>query len=163
MTTVGDELVGEDRAAITTIVRDFFSAFTTSSESERRFEELAELFLPEALIVSTCGRGATTYDVDGFIKPRAELLTSGRLVEFCEWALEGRIDVFGDIAHWFGGYGKAGLDDKGNDVGGRGMKSMQFVRTEQGWKISAAAWDDERDGVAWPDGQAGSALRNDRR
>lgn len=27
------------------------------------------------------------------------------------------------------------------------MKSLQFVRTGEGWRISAAAWDDEREGV----------------
>jgi len=151
MTTDRDDLLDEDRTAITAAVRGFFSAFTTSIDNERQFEELAQLFLPEALIVSTCGRGVTTYDVDGFIKPRAQLLTSGRLVEFSEWPIEGRIDVFGDVAHWFGGYGKAGQDDSGNDVSGRGMKSMQFVRTADGWRISAAAWDDERPGVSFPD------------
>jgi len=30
---------------------------------------------------------------------------------------------------------------------GRGMKTLQFVRTVTGWRISAAAWDDERDGL----------------
>ena len=37
----------------------------------------------------------------------------------------------------------------------RGMKTLQLVRTSAGWRISAVAWDDERDGVAidpdrWP-------------
>jgi hypothetical protein len=31
------------------------------------------------------------------------------------------------------------------------MKTIQFVRTADGWRISAAAWDDERDGLSLPD------------
>jgi hypothetical protein len=35
------------------------------------------------------------------------------------------------------------------------VKSLQFVRTADGWRISAVAWDDEREGLAidlsrWP-------------
>ena len=29
----------------------------------------------------------------------------------------------------------------------RGVKTLHFVRTAAGWRLSAAAWDDERDGV----------------
>ena len=35
----------------------------------------------------------------------------------------------------------------GTPFTGRGMKTLQLVRTSGGWRISAAAWDDERDGV----------------
>jgi len=27
------------------------------------------------------------------------------------------------------------------------MKTIQFIRTSEGWRISAAAWDDERPGL----------------
>ena len=30
------------------------------------------------------------------------------------------------------------------------MKTLQFVRTSDGWRISAVAWDDERDGQDVP-------------
>ena len=29
----------------------------------------------------------------------------------------------------------------------RGMKTLHFVLTTEGWRISAGAWDDERDGL----------------
>jgi hypothetical protein len=32
------------------------------------------------------------------------------------------------------------------------VKTLQFVRTGAGWRISAAAWDDERDGLTVPAG-----------
>jgi hypothetical protein len=31
------------------------------------------------------------------------------------------------------------------------MKSVQLVRTADGWRIAAAVWDDERPGVPYPD------------
>ena len=136
-----------DQADIESIVRTFFAAFTSGSDSVGRLAALRSLFLPEAVIVRTCGTEPTVYGVEGFIAPREALLTSGALTDFSEWAVLGRLDLFGDIAHWYGSYAKTGVLD-GAPLTGRGMKSLQFVRSSQGWRISAAAWDDERDGVA---------------
>ena len=32
------------------------------------------------------------------------------------------------------------------------MKTLQFVETPQGWRIASVAWDDEREGLAVPEG-----------
>ena len=90
------------------------------------------------------------YDVESFIAPRQALLSGGSLVDFQEWELSGRTEVFGDIAQRFCSYAKAGVQD-GIPFTARGMKTLQFVRTSAGWRISAAAWDDEREGLAIED------------
>ena len=120
-----------DRAEIEGIVRAFFAAFTSGPDSSTRLFTLRSMFLPQAVIIRTCGMEPVVYGVEGFIR---------------EWELSGCIDLFGDIAHWFGTYAKAGVQD-GAPFTGRGTKSLQFVRTTEGWRISAAAWDDERDGL----------------
>jgi hypothetical protein len=138
-----------DHAAIAGIVRTFFAAFTSGADCTARLDALRQVFLPEAVIVRTCGGEPTVYGVDGFIAPRRALLSGGTLTGFREWELSGHTEVFGDIAQHFCGYAKAGVLD-GTPFTGRGMKSLQFVRTSAGWRISAAAWDDERDGLALP-------------
>jgi hypothetical protein len=142
----GSSSATTDETQIECAVHAFFAAFTSGPESPSRLDRLRSLFLPQALIVSTCGAEPVAYGVEEFIAPRKALLTGGRLLDFREWQVSGRIDLFGDIAHWFGTYAKAGVQD-GSPFTGRGMKSMQFVRTREGWRISAAAWDDEREGV----------------
>jgi hypothetical protein len=132
-----------DREAIAAIVRTFFAAFTSGPDSAARLDELRAVFLAGAVIVRTCGGEPTLYDVDGFIAPRQALLSGGTLVDFREWELSGRTEVFGDIAQHFCGYAKSGVAD-GTPFTARGMKTLQFVRTSAGWRISAAAWDDER-------------------
>ncbi|WP_109508647.1 DUF4440 domain-containing protein [Nocardioides speluncae] len=136
------EQVTPDRAALDEIVSTFFAAFVSGPDCEARLDALPDLFLPEAVIVRTCGSEPLAYTVAEFIAPRRELLTSGALTGFREWPLTGRLEVYGDIAHWFGGYAKEGAQD-GVAFTGRGMKTIQFVRTTAGWRISAAAWDDE--------------------
>ena len=132
----------DDRAAIARIVRTFFAAFTSGPDSADRLDRLRAVFLPEAVIVKTCGEPAV-YTVDSFIAPRRDLLSGGTLTGFREWELSGRTEIFGDIAQHFTSYAKEGVLD-GTPFTGRGMKTLQFVRTPAGWRISAVAWDDER-------------------
>jgi hypothetical protein len=134
--------VTDDRSQIEEIVRTFFAAFSSGPDLEARLEGLRAVLLPEALVVRTCGVPAS-YDVDGFIDPRGELLTSGRVDGFREWELDGNTEVYGDLAHHWCTYAKEWVED-GEPVTGTGAKSIQLVRTEAGWRISALAWDDER-------------------
>lgn len=139
--------VADDRSVIEEIVRAFFAAFASGADCVARLDRLRQLFLPEAVIVRAGGGMPTVYGVDDFIAPRMKLLSSGDLTDFREWELSGRTDVFGDIAQHFCSYAKTGVQH-GASFTGRGMKTLQFVRTSAGWRISAAAWDDERDGLA---------------
>ena len=146
MTTTGPSADLTDLEAIVTVVRSFFEAFTSGPGCDERMDSLPDLFLPKAVIVRTCGEEPMTYDVAAFIAPRRALLTSGAVTDFREWDLDGHTEVFGDIAQHLCSYAKQWRQD-GEAKSGRGMKSFQLVRTAQGWRISGAVWDDERDGV----------------
>jgi hypothetical protein len=84
-----------------------------------------------------------------FIAPRQALVNSGELTRFKEWELSETTQIFGNIAHRYSVYGKAGTQG-GKAFEARGVISTQFVKTPQGWKMSAMAWDDERPGLAIP-------------
>lgn len=135
-----------DVAHILDLVRLFFAAFTSGAGVDRRLDALRAVTLPEAVITRTCGQPPAVYNVQSFVAPRRTLLTDGSLTDFAERATHGRVEMFGDIAHWFGHYTKDGLLH-GEPCPGAGMKSLQFVRTAAGWRISAAAWDDQRPGL----------------
>jgi hypothetical protein len=148
--------VTEDRAAIADIVCTYFEAFTSGPGCADRMEALRATFLPEAVIVRAGGGDPAVYDVDGFIAPRQALLTDGTLEQFHEWELSGHTEVFGNIAHHFCSYAKEGVQG-GAPFTGRGMKTIQLVRTSAGWRISGAAWDDEREGLSLDDHRADQA------
>ncbi|HEY3714029.1 MAG TPA: hypothetical protein VGL39_05840 [Jatrophihabitantaceae bacterium] len=84
----GNAGVAADLEAINSVVETFFAAFASGPDCTVRLDALRTLFLPEAVIVRTCGNEPVRYGVDGFIAPRPE-----------------------------------------------------------GWRISAVAWDDEREGL----------------
>jgi len=142
---------GADREQIEQLVQHFLDAFTAGPGVGQRMDRLRAVFLPGAVVTRTCGGPVAALGIEEFLAPRRELLDSGRLRAFREWPTAGHAEVFGDIAHWFGSYAKDGTLD-GQPYAGHGMKSMQFVRTPGGWRISAVAWDDERPAAASRDG-----------
>ena len=84
-----------------------------------------------------------------FIAPREKLLNSGSLVDFEEREIRETTRIFGDVAQRFSHYRKSGVLD-GTPFETHGMKSLQFVRTQDGWRISSLIWDDEREGLEIP-------------
>ncbi len=152
----GDES-DSDPVAVRALVDRFFAAFTSGSGLPERMSQLRSLFVDDAVVVRALSDGTTVYDVDSFIEPRRALLESGDLLDFEEWPVAGRVDVFGDIAQWFGSYRKSGLLD-GSPLTGAGMKSIQCVKVGGRWRICAVAWCDERDGLALTDHQHSDVL-----
>ncbi|MFJ5306540.1 DUF4440 domain-containing protein [Streptomyces sp. NPDC088350] len=129
------------RIGIDAVTAEFFGAFDNRGGKAADVDRIRRLVLPGGVIVKT-GPEFTVYTVEEFIEPRRLLLTDGRLVEFSEWETSERTEIVGDIASRFGEYRKSGILD-GEPFEGGGTKTIQFVRTPEGWRISALAWWDQ--------------------
>lgn len=130
------------RAAIAELTRSFFGAFSNRRGAGPALDVLYRIFIAQAVITKRNDKTCEIWDVRGFIEPRRTLLTGGRLVDFHEEEVSGRTEVFGGIAQRFCTYRKAGILD-GRAFAGRGVKTIQFIRVDGDWKISALAWQDE--------------------
>ncbi|MFD6973164.1 DUF4440 domain-containing protein [Streptomyces sp. NPDC059979] len=128
------------KGEIDVVTAEFFGAFDTRGGAVADLDRLRRLVLPGGVIVKT-GPEFTVYTVDEFIEPRRLLLGGGRLVEFSEWETSERTEIEGDIASRFGAYRKSGILD-GEPFEGGGTKTIQFVRTPDGWRIAAFSWYD---------------------
>lgn len=125
---------------IDAVTADFFAAFDNRGGKPADVARLRRLVLPGGVIVKT-GPDFTAYTLEEFIEPRERLLNDGRLVGFSEWETSERTEIEGDIASRFGEYRKSGTLD-GAPFEGGGTKTIQFVRTPQGWRIAAFSWYD---------------------
>ncbi|MER7197811.1 DUF4440 domain-containing protein [Streptomyces sp. CB01635] len=134
------ETISTTKTEIDAITAEFFGAFDNRGGSEADVDRIRRLTIPGAVIVST-GPATTAYTVDEFIEPRRKLLSDGRLVEFSEWETTERTQIAGDIAARFGEYRKSGIMN-GEPFEGGGTKSIQFVRTPEGWRIASFIWFD---------------------
>ncbi|MFF3090367.1 nuclear transport factor 2 family protein [Streptomyces nojiriensis] len=131
------------KAEIDVVTAEFFGAFDNRAGKAADLDRIRRLVLPGGVITMT-GPQFTVWTVDEFIEPRRLLLAAGgRLAEFAEWETSERTEIAGDIASRFGEYRKSGLLD-GKPFEGAGTKTIQFVRTADGWRIAAFAWYDHQ-------------------
>ncbi|MFE2151192.1 DUF4440 domain-containing protein [Streptomyces lavendulae] len=128
------------KTEIDALTAEFFDAFDNRDGGGADVARLRRLVLPGGVIVKT-GPEFTAYTLEEFIEPRERLLEDGRLVGFREWEVSERTEIEGDIASRFGEYRKSGTLD-GEPFEGGGTKTIQFVRTPQGWRIAAFSWYD---------------------
>jgi hypothetical protein len=138
-----------DQPAIDELVRAFFRLFSPEPDGRVRLWAATQLFIPQAVITKACGPAFEVYDLPGFIAPRERLLNDGTITQFREWEIDARTTVVGHVAQRLSLYGKS-WQAEGAVVRARGVKTFQFVKTSTGWRISALAWDDERDGLDLP-------------
>ena len=134
-------LEAADHDALDALAATFFAVFSNIGGRHADLSSLHALCLPQALVVKAVGSQPEACNLLAFIAPR-EALLNGRLQDFSEQEIEARTDLFGNIAQRWCRYRKAGVLD-GVAFDAEGWKSLQCVRTPQGWRIAAVAWDDQ--------------------
>jgi hypothetical protein len=139
-----------DLQAIDQLSRDFMGVFCNKDGAKPQLALIQDLFIKDGLIIKNSGPVPEIYDLDQFIRPRQRILNDGTLTEFEEHEVQARTEVFGNIAQRMAIYSKSGILS-GQPFQARGIKTTQLVRTPDGWRISALAWDDEREGFVVPE------------
>lgn len=124
------------------VVRAFFSLFDNRSGEAIQAAQVERIFHPQASITKRTGNQVEVMTLETFLEPRRRLLSEGRLVDFHEWEVETETFGEGGIATRLGRYRKEGVLD-GQPYRGEGRKSIQLVRMESGWRITAVLWEDD--------------------
>jgi hypothetical protein len=139
----------DDKTALDVLAARMYAAFRNENGAVPDLDILRDVFLPDCVIAKMVEPAVQVQGLDDFIEQRRPLLRDGRLVGFSEWETDERTWICGNIASRCSLYAKSGVLD-GVRFDTRGIKNMQFVKLEGQWRISALAWDDERDGLAIP-------------
>lgn len=145
-----------DRMAIDTLMAAFYQLFCNLGGARPDLARIYDLFIPEGLIIKHGAGVPAICNLEQFIAPRERLLTDGTLADFQEEEVASRTEVFGNLAQRISLYRKSGRWS-GVPFQARGVKTTQLIRTGAGWRISALAWDDEREGFRVPEPGAGWA------
>ncbi len=135
----------EAKNDIDKLVDGFFSLFSVKKGTKADLSAIFNLFISEGLIVKSSSINPEIYNLQQFIEPREKMFNDGILSDFREEEFFEKTEIFGNIAHRLSIYKKSGFMN-GQIFENRGIKTLQFVKTSCGWKISSVAWDDERDG-----------------
>ena len=130
-----------DKNEIDRLTREFFDLFTNYGGRIPSLSRINDLFIPEGIVIKNVGGNTEIFSLSSFIAPRQKILTDGTLADFQERELTERTDIAGAVAQRFCTYTKSGKF-KGESFENQGVKTLQFIKTNNTWKISAVAWDD---------------------
>ena len=124
------------------VINAFFGEFDNRNSRVPDFAEFGMLFTDTSMIYKHNGIGYMPMSVEHFIDPRAKMLTDGTLQDFHEWEVEQQTIIADGIATRVSRYAKAGLLN-GEDYQGEGVKHIQLLKTDNGWKIVSVIWVDD--------------------
>ena len=71
------------------------------------------------------------------------MLSDGTLTNFCEREIFQKTEIFRGVAQRFCLYEKSG-ELNGERFETKGMKTIQFIKANEEWKMSSVAWSDEK-------------------
>lgn len=134
-------LLSTDKEEIDRLTNQFFDLFTNSGGRTPELSRIHTLFIPEGIVIKNVGGNTEIFSLQTFITPRQKILTDGTLADFMEEEVMERTDVAGSVAQRLSTYKKQGKLN-GQYFENQGVKTIQFIKTNKTWKISAVAWDD---------------------
>ncbi len=135
--------MNSDRVLIDEVTRQFFGAFTNINGKKPAIQHLKKVCIEQVVIINNNHQVPAIYSLESFIKPREELLTNGTLIDFSESEISHTTEIFNTIAHRFCEYKKSGILN-GVEFYTEGMKTIQFIKLAEEWKISSIAWCDKK-------------------
>ncbi|NQX37922.1 Protein N-acetyltransferase, RimJ/RimL family [Pedobacter steynii] len=133
--------VGVDELLLNQLTHRFFGIFNNTNEDQPDWGMINETCLPEAIFIKKTGLEEEVYHLQSFIAPRRKILSDGTLKEFKEWETLAETKISGNIAQRFSKYEKSGALN-GTSFKASGNKIFQFIKTWEGWRISAVVWED---------------------
>jgi RimJ/RimL family protein N-acetyltransferase len=131
-----------DKLLIDQLTESFFNIFTNSNQQQPNWNTIHTICLPETIIIKKNSDNEEVYNLNTFIEPRKKLLSDGTLTEFMEYETSEETKVVGSIAQRFSRFQKKGYHN-GTYFEGNGNKLFQYVKTNNGWKISSVIWEDD--------------------
>ncbi len=135
--------MNSDQVLIDEVTQQFFNVFTTTNGEKPTIQYLKKVCIKQVVIINNNKQVPAIFTLENFIKPREELLTNGTLIDFSESEISHTTEIFKNIAHRFSLYKKSGILN-GVEFHTEGMKTIQFIKVAEAWKISSIAWSDKK-------------------
>ncbi len=136
-----EHLDKKEKEEIDLLTTNFFNSFTNIDNKTPNVIALKSFFIKEGIIINNTFKDPIIYNTNDFITPREEILTNGTLTDFREHEVSEKTEIFRNIAQRFCHYKKSGKLN-GKPFASEGMKTIQFIKIDNQWKISSVTWSD---------------------
>lgn len=137
-----ESIMEKDLLEIDRLTNQFFNVFDNTNNNIPRLDDLKRIFIKEGMIINNSNGEPLIYDLDSFIKPRREILSDGTLTDFREGEVSHKTSIYGNIAQRLSLYEKSGKLN-GEFFKSEGMKTIQFIKVGDNWKMSSVVWSDK--------------------
>ena len=136
------DILSTDKIEINNLTKQFFNLFDNTENKIPDWTIAQKICIPEILIIKKTGLSEVVYNLANFIEPRKAILSNGTLTNFQEQELHEETQIIGHIAQRRSMYQKSG-NLSGRSVTETGTKLFQFIKTNDGWRISSLVWEDD--------------------
>ena len=146
-----DEAPGDERS-VEQVVRDVYDMVSWTDGDTPDWEEVRQVFLPEAVVVLRNRAGLQVMSVDGFLLDWLRFqnqLTEAGLTGFVETVRSADVTEFGDIAHAHVVY-ESSIPETERPAR-PGVDFWSLIRVDGVWKVASVVNELPRDGVPIPE------------
>ncbi len=105
-------------------------------------DNLKKLFIDEARLIRTTKDSHELMSVVDFISSFNSRIDAGEFIEFREYEIKRKIEMFGGIAHVFSTY-QTDFETPGGRLEARGINSIQLIEMNSEWKVVSIFWYNE--------------------
>lgn len=125
------------------ITKALYQAVSFTPPGEPTFDRLSHIFTSEARLTNMTPGFAHRMDIKKFIGLYQHQVEHQLIRSFRETETSQSTHIFRNIAHRFSAY--ESILDGDPDTLTRGYNSIQYIKTDDGWRVDAIVWHDEGD------------------
>jgi len=127
---------------IEVVINSLYKNISFQKNEHPDLDKLKELFLDEARLIRTTKDSFEVMSVAEFISNFNTRLDDGAFIEFREYEIKRKIEIFGGIAHVFSTY-QTDFETPGGKLNARGINSIQLIEINGEWKVVNIFWYNE--------------------
>ena len=129
---------------IEVVINSLYKSISFKKGEHPNLQKLKKLFINEARLIRTTKDSHELMSVEDFISSFIRRIEAGDFIEFHEYEIGKKIEIFGGIAHVFSTY-ETEFETRGGKLNARGINSIQLIEIDGEWKVVNIFWYNEDD------------------
>ena len=124
------------------VINSLYKSISFKKGERPDLQKLKKLFIDEARLIRTTKDSHEVMSVEDFISSFNTRIDAGEFIEFREYEIKKKIEMFGGIAQVFSTY-ETDFETPGGKLNARGINSIQLMEMNDGWKVVTIFWYNE--------------------
>ena len=124
------------------VINSLYKSISFKKGERPDLQKLKKLFIDETRLIRTTKDSHEVMSVEDFVSSFNTRIDAGEFIEFREYEIKKKIEMFGGIAQVFSTY-ETDFETHGGKLNARGINSIQLMEMNDGWKVVTIFWYNE--------------------